>query len=93
MRNYPSAKTPVPNRNTRDREAPRISKVLSGLIPNRFGSGGLKFAGAEKLGLDVEILASKSPTVGSEISVEALMRNDLFGIFRQVSGRRIGICA
>jgi hypothetical protein len=43
---YPEAKTPVPSRKNNAREAPKTSHVLSGLTPNRFGSGGLKPGGA-----------------------------------------------
>lgn len=42
---YPETKTPVAKRKSKGREAPRISKVLSDLIANRLGSGGLKFGG------------------------------------------------
>jgi len=54
---------------------------------NRFGSGGLKFGGGEKLGFVGE------STVGSEISVDALIRIPTLGIFRPEIGRREGTVA
>lgn len=36
----------MPNRKIKAREAPTISQTLSGLTPNRFGSGGSKLGGA-----------------------------------------------
>lgn len=39
---------PVPKRKGKEREAPKMSRTLSGLTENRLGSGGLKFGGAVK---------------------------------------------
>lgn len=38
---------PVPSLKTKESEAPRTSKILSGLTPKRLGSGGLKLGGGE----------------------------------------------
>lgn len=41
----------MPRRKIKAKEAPKMSKSLSGLMKNRFGWGGLKLGGGEKEGV------------------------------------------
>lgn len=83
---YPETKAPVPNRNNRAREAPRISKALSGLSLKGFGSGGLKFGGADidmGSGFSLVLVAEEEGVTGaSEKSEVALMENEVLGTLR-----------
>jgi hypothetical protein len=91
---YPETKTPVPSRKNKAIEAPKTSHVLSGLTPNRFGSGGLKPGGAANVADDdderpcfcsslvlTEVLESE------ELDV-ALTESVVLGVLRSGSGLR-----
>lgn len=81
---YPETKTPVPNRKSKEREAPRISKVWPPFTVNGLGSGGLKLGGTVK-----EVSSFWSSLVVVEVEVEErgvsevalIMEIVLLGIF------------
>lgn len=89
---YPETKTPVPSRNINDREAPKMSKTLSGLTENGFGSGGLKLDGGLKPSFGFSSVLTEVEGRGvSENSDDALMDNTLeFGTLRRETGRSSG---
>ena len=94
---YPETKTPVPSRKNKGIEAPKTSHVLSGLTPNRFGSGGLKPGGAVNVTDDDDddderpcFCSSLMPTevLESEELDVALTESVVLGVLRSGSGLR-----
>ncbi|KAL6988426.1 hypothetical protein U1Q18_014176 [Sarracenia purpurea var. burkii] len=85
-------------RNMIAREAPKISRTLSGLTENNFGCGGLKLGGGEN-SVDV----AENPKFGSSLvltevelrgvlgnSADDLIETSLFGCLRLQNDRKIG---
>lgn len=63
----------MPTRKNKAREAPKISKILSGLIVNAFGVGGLKLGGGENV-----VVLGGSSLEETGVSVEDdLMLNEI----------------
>lgn len=96
---YPETKTPVPSRKNNAREAPKTSHVLSGLTPNRFGSGGLKPGGAanvtddddgERLCFCSSSVLTETEVLESEELGVALTETVVLFVFRSGNGLRTG---
>ena len=88
---YPETKTPVPSRSIKAREAPKMSKTLSGLIENGFGSGGLKLDGGLNPNFGSSLVLTEVEGRGfSENSDDALMDTLVFGTLGRESGRNSG---
>lgn len=83
---YPETKAPVPKRKNKAREAPRISKTLSGLTENAFGFGGLKLGGGE----NVVVLGGSSLEVTGVSVEDDLMLNELLLMGGLVLALKIG---
>lgn len=64
VNSYPETNAPVPTRKIKASEAPKISKILSGLTENGLGFGGLKFGGGEIEGPDGFSLLTEVEAVG-----------------------------
>lgn len=85
----------MPRRNSKAREAPMMSRNLSGRIKNRFGCGGLKFGeGVIGVGSFTELMETEGEEEeeeegGSWISAETLNRRVDFGR-RWRAGRSTG---
>ena len=76
----------MPRRKNKAREAPRISKILSGLIEKAFGSGGLKLGGGE----NVVVLGGSSLEVTGVCVDDDLMLNEFLLIVGLVLALKIG---
>lgn len=94
---YPETKTPVPSRKNKAIEAPKTSHVLSGLTPNRFGSGGLKPGGTANVTDDDDDDDERPCFCSSLVLTEvleseeldvALMESVVLGVLRSGSGLR-----
>lgn len=76
----------MPKRKNKAREAPKISKILSGLIENAFGFGGLKLGGGE----NVVVFGGSSLEVTGVSVEDDLMLNEFLLMGRLVLALKIG---